>query len=179
MFKLDYLQLSLKHKYHVFRVGRKMGLGIWQLLIHDLSKFTPAEYPHYQRWFFENKDDPDGFAQAWLHHQNHNPHHWDYWIPRTSHRIGVQGGYDPQPMPMPEKYVREMVADWIAAGITYAGDPDPQPWLNKSYHKMRLHADTVELLSRILEEQGFYWPPTRIVATIDGPVLAGRRSVGC
>ena len=171
--RLDYLKLALKHKYYVFRAGRKLGLGIWQLLTHDLSKLSLAEYTHYQRWFFENKDDPEGFAYAWLHHQNSNKHHWDYWIPRTSHRIGVQGGYDPQPMPMPEKYVREMVADWMGAGMAYTGKEDVQPWLNKNYDKMKLHPETESLLHKILREQGFYWPPRAKTGR------SGRVAVGC
>lgn len=158
MKKLRYFKLFLRHKYYVFKAGRRLGLGIWQLLIHDLSKLSLLEYPHYQRWFFENKNDPDGFAYAWLYHQNRNKHHWDYWIARTGHRIGVQGGYNPHPLPMPEKYVKEMIADWQAAGLCYAGTDNIQGWIDDNWHKMKFHEETEWLLDILLNELGYYWP---------------------
>jgi len=74
-----------KHKAFVLRAGLKTGAPIWRLVIHDWSKFTPAEAPHYGRQFFGARDDPEGFARAWLHHQNANPHHWEFWISRSGH----------------------------------------------------------------------------------------------
>lgn len=153
-----YLKLTLKHKWHVYRAGRRLGLGRWQLLVHDLSKLGCSEYMHYQRRFFGDGADPDGFALAWLHHQNHNPHHWDYWITRTPHKIGTQGGYAPSVLPMPRRYAREMVADWVGAGMAYTGKMDVQPWLNANWQKMELHPQTLVLVDEALKEFGCYWP---------------------
>lgn len=116
---LKYLWLTLKHKWFVLVVGLRIGAPLWRLVIHDWSKFTPSEAPHYGRQFFGSADDPEGFAAAWLHHQNSNPHHWEYWIPRTSH---TRGGFENNaPLRMPDWAVREMVADWFAAGRAYEG----------------------------------------------------------
>lgn len=137
---LRYLWLTVRHKVFVFRAGLRTGAPLWRLLIHDWTKFTPAEAPHYGRQFFGAADDPEGFARAWLHHQNHNPHHWEYWIPRTAH---TRGGYeDNASLPMPGWAVREMVADWMGASRAYEGswptDTETWPWFRDK------HADVFE-----------------------------------
>jgi hypothetical protein len=150
-----YLWLTVKHKAFVAYAGlRWAGASPWLLLIHDWSKFTLSEAPHYGRQFFGDKGDPEGFAAAWLHHQNHNPHHWEYWIPRTGHNRGPSG--DNAPLPMPERYVREMVADWLGASRAYAGSYPPSlqewPWFQGNAHKVRLHPETRRLLIAVLGE---------------------------
>lgn len=156
--RLDYLKLTLKHKWYVLKAGLKLGVPLWQLLRHDTSKLGRTEYTHYQRWFFEDKNDPIRFAQAWLHHQNSNPHHWEYWISRTPHKIGAGGDYIPTPLPIPERYVREMVADWVGAGLAYTGKMDVQEWLNKNYHKMCLHQYSKLRIHFALKEFDCFWP---------------------
>lgn len=124
---LRYMWLTTKHKVFVFRAGLKTRAPLWRLVIHDWSKFTPSEAPHYGRQFFGSKDDPDGFARAWLHHQNANPHHWEYWISRTGHdRASHINGA----LYMPRWAVREMVADWMGASRAYEGSwpRDLQSW---------------------------------------------------
>ena len=146
---LQYAWLTVKHKYFVFLAGRDLGLGCWQLLIHDLSKFTAVELPAYGRSFFGDKGDPDGFARAWLHHQNVNPHHWEYWMPRTGH---VQSGpKPPAPLEMPEKYVREMIADWLGASRGYTGSWDMTDWLAKHLPRIEtnLHPTTARLVRKL------------------------------
>lgn len=119
---LRYLWLTLKHKTFVFRAGLRTKAPIWRLIIHDWSKFTPAEAPHYGRQFFGAKDDPDGFARCWLHHQNHNPHHHEYWLSRSNHDRATHHAIGPHgALPMPEWAVREMVADWMGASRAYEG----------------------------------------------------------
>lgn len=116
---LRYAWLTLQHKAYVFRAGLWTGAPIWRLLIHDWSKFTPAELPHYGRQFFGSADDAEGFSQAWNHHQKANPHHWEYWQMVSGH---TRGGFpDGSWLPMPEWAVREMVADWIGASRAYEG----------------------------------------------------------
>ena len=118
---LKYAWLTIKHKYFVFLAGRKTKVCLWDLLTHDLSKLTPAELPHYGRQFFGDKSDPYGFIMCWLHHQNRNRHHWEYFIPRTGHNRCTPPYPDGVPVPMPERYVREMVADWMGASRAYGG----------------------------------------------------------
>lgn len=137
---LKYAWLTVKHKWFVFLACAKMDVPFGRALVHDLSKFGPAELPHYGRQFFGDKGDPQGFARAWLHHQNHNPHHWEYWVTRSGHSRG--GANAEGVMPMPETYVREMIADWMGASRAYTGSWDMNEWLSDNLPKMNLHPQT-------------------------------------
>ncbi len=130
---LKYLWITTKHKAFVFRAGLRTGAPLWRLIIHDWTKYTLAEAPHYGRQFFGDQDDPEGFSRAWLHHQKKNPHHWEYWVPVTGHNRGGYG--DLSPLPMPDWAMREMVADWMGAGRAYEGKwPDQEwPWLVENW----------------------------------------------
>ncbi len=145
--------LTIKHKVFVFRAGLRTRAPIWLLLIHDWSKFTPAEAPHYGRAVFGDKSDPAGFSRAWLHHQNSNPHHWEYWIPRTVHPGDASPG---EPLPMPMAYVREMVADWLGATRAYDGfwpaSETEWRWYQANRGKLRLHPDTAQRVAQVMAE---------------------------
>lgn len=135
---MNYFWLTLKHKWFVFLAGLKIKTPLHLLLLHDLSKFSYSEYRHYQRQFFGSGS--NNFIEAWVHHQNHNPHHWEYWIPRTAHNYPKN-----KPIPMPWKYVREMIADWMGASRAYTGvwpEKDNWPWYEQNYKKLRLHLVT-------------------------------------
>ncbi len=150
---MKYLWLILKHKWFVLLAGLRLGVPIWQLIAHDWTKLLPCELPHYQRQFFGNADRPDQFIRCWAHHQNSNKHHWEYWIPRTGHSRCDPPYLDGQPIPMPMRYVREMVADWMAAGRAYEGrwpDVHDWTWLNNSRDRMRLHPRTAARLNNLL-----------------------------
>lgn len=154
MSTLRYVALTIKHKWFVFLAGINTGAPLWRLLIHDWSKFLPAEAPHYGRQFFGAADDPLGFSYAWLHHQRRNPHHWEYWIPITGHNRGGYG--DLQPLPMPEWAVREMVADWMGASRAYEGrwptGPRSWDWFRVEWPKIapRMHPRTIERVEHTL-----------------------------
>jgi hypothetical protein len=154
---LNYFFLTLKHKYFVFIAGLKFKVPILRLILHDMSKLTLNEYSHYQKQFFGKKDDPEGFMCAWLHHQNVNEHHWEYWIPRSGHNLGN----DPsnfKPIPMSENALREMVADWFGASKAYNGKwpkPNEWEWLKENRNKIVIHEQTRKLLDEILKEKGF------------------------
>lgn len=158
--RLRFAWAVLRHKWYVWRAGRFVGgVGLRRLLLHDLSKFSSAEWGPYARQFYGPKDQrrPDEFDQAVLHHYNTNDHHWQYWIPRS-------GGDDPlnryeapcePPLAMPEVAVREMLADWLAAGRAYNGVwPDllHWTWLRENRHRLRLHPETECRLYRILAD---------------------------
>lgn len=151
-YTLKYLWLTLKHKVFVFRAGLRTKAPIFRLLIHDWSKFTFAEAPHYGRQFFGPADEPLNFSKAWLHHQNINPHHWEYWVPRTQHnRGGLEGA-----LPMPEWAVREMVADWLGASRAYEGSwpksIESWTWLQQNLDKITVHSDTKKMINQVLKE---------------------------
>jgi len=86
--QLRYLSYVLRHKWHVLYAGWFLRVPLWRLLIHDWTKFTPAEWGPYVRRFYagrgsqwEKDADPAEFHMAWRHHWTRNPHHWEYWLP--------------------------------------------------------------------------------------------------
>jgi hypothetical protein len=153
---LKYLGATIRHKYFVYRAGRWTGASTWRLLKHDWTKFSCAEAPHYGRRFYGSNDDPDGFDRAWNHHSKANDHHWEYWIPITTHTLSKTA--PGEPLAMSEAAVREMVADWMGAGRAYKGawphenGPDDWPWWNDNKDKMRLHPDTRILVEAVIAE---------------------------
>ena len=98
---MRYFWLTVKHRWFVLLAGLRVGCPLWRLLTHDLSKFGWSELRHYQRRFFGKADRPEQFIRCWLHHQNHNDHHWEYWIPRSGHNRCTPPYPDNQPIPMP------------------------------------------------------------------------------
>lgn len=87
------------------------------------------------------------WQRAWLRHQSRNPHHWEYWIPRTA----VYGHRNMEPIRMPTRYVRELIGDWLAASRAYTGSWDMEEWLSKNVGKVALHNDSGDDLQKILE----------------------------
>jgi hypothetical protein len=151
---MKYFLLTLRHKWFVLLAGLKLKAPLHLLILHDWTKFTPMELPHYQRQFYGKADKPLNFSYAWLHHQRCNKHHWEYWIPITGHN---RGGYpDGIALPMPEKYVREMVADWCGASRAYEGKWPDGNWAwwpkNKVKISQHCHPDTTKLISQLLRE---------------------------
>ena len=151
---LKYIWLTIRHKWFVFCAGLKTGAPLWQLIVHDFSKLTPSEAPHYGRQFFGSGDDPRGFSAAWNHHQKTNKHHWEYWVMVTGHNRG--GFPDGSALPMPERYVREMVADWLGASRAYEGtwpeSTDSWPWWKSNFEKLNLHPQTRQKCWQVVRE---------------------------
>ena len=151
---VKYFFITLKHKWFILLASFKTGLPIWRVIVHDLSKFTHAELSHYERQFFGDKADPQGFAIAWLHHQNANPHHWEYWITRSDHSHGESGAEDGC-LPMPAIYVREMVTDWMGASKAYTGSWEMESWLLQNLPRMNLHRITRRRVTDELKRIGY------------------------
>lgn len=141
----------LVHKWFVLVAGFRTNVGLWQLLVHDLSKFSLSEFPHYARKFYGDGQNDEEFALAWLHHENYNPHHWNHWVPRSGKFKGV-------PRKMPERYVREMVADWLAASRSYEGAWPTSlaewGWFQANFNNLELHDDTRALVLAVLDQVG-------------------------
>ena len=149
-----YLWLTIKHKWFVFRAGLKVKAPIFRLIIHDWSKFLPIEFSNYAIQFFGDKSDPLKFSYAWNHHQKMNKHHWEYWVMVTGHNLGGFG--DMEPLPMPEKYIREMIADWCGASKAYTGDwpwESEWVWFKENFPKLNLHFETKHLILRIIKDE--------------------------
>ena len=50
---------------------------------------------------------------------------------------------------MPERYIREMIADWRGAGRAY-GNPNTVAWYNQNKDKQIMHADTRKRVEELL-----------------------------
>lgn len=158
---IEYFKYILRHKWFVFWACLRLGVPIWQALVHDLSKFSIHEWRPYAETFF-NQDgtridirksgsyDPNNiglvtdFSYAWIHHQR-NKHHWQAWI-----SIGDEGNL--KPVPMPDKYIREMLADWSGAGMAISGKSNPSEWYWYNQDKMILHIKTKVLVEKYMKE---------------------------
>jgi hypothetical protein len=147
---ITYLWYVLRHKWYVFRACLVLGVPLWRALIHDWTKFTPAEWGPYVLKFAGGRRqlapaEEARFAAAWLHHWTNNPHHWQYWA-RSAPDDGARAT-----RPMPETYVREMVADWYGAGMAQ-GKPDIYGWYTASKGHRQFDEDTHALVVAIVAE---------------------------
>ncbi len=86
------------------------------------------------------------FDFAWLLHQKRNRHHWQWWIlPEDEGGVKI--------LEIPEKYLKEMLCDWIGAGKAQGfhspkNDPlqETRKWWDSNNHKMQLHPNTRKIL---------------------------------
>ena len=143
-----YLTYLLKHKWFVFVAGLKVRVSIIQLITHDWSKFLPRELIPYARYFYgvTTEYTEVGFKRAWNYHQKTQPHHWQYWVL-------INGSDEPKvtPLVMPNKYVKEMVADWMGAGRAITGKWEVHDWYIKTKNKIILHDNTRAEVEAILD----------------------------
>jgi hypothetical protein len=136
---LRYLRRVLWHKLLVLGLGWVVGLPLRTLLVHDLSKFSKAEWSPYVNKFFggpyrteaEKERVNAEFRQACEHHVHENPHHWEHWLDATG-----------EPTYMPPDVAREMVVDWAAAGRAITGRWDLAEWYAANRNRIKLHPVT-------------------------------------
>lgn len=144
-----------RHKYLVAKGCFLVGL-YRQGLLHDLSKYSPAEFlvgaKYYQGDRSPNNAEREakGYSAAWLHHKGRNKHHYEYWIDYSTR--AVPGGM--APVPMPGRYIAEMVMDRIAASKVYLGDAytdqSPLKYYYRGTDKAPIHEETRSILLRLL-----------------------------
>ena len=155
---INYFQGLLKHKYWVFIYSIKLGVPLWLAIFHDISKFHPVEWFGYVKNFYnpdgskrevrdstgayDTNKQSDEFKVAWIHHQR-NKHHWQAWC-----NIGDEGVVTP--IAIPEKYIREMVADWCGAGISIQGKVNPISWYDDNWNNLVITIGTRIELEHIL-----------------------------
>ena len=110
-----------RHRWIVRQGCFRVGL-YWQGLTHDLSKYSPTEFWVGARYFQGDKSPngaerrDKGYSEAWMHHKGRNRHHYEYWTDMSL----VTRNYDP--VPMPRRYLVEMVMDRRAACMVYQGE---------------------------------------------------------
>lgn len=103
---------------YCFRIGLyKQGL------LHDLSKYSPTEFLVGAKYYQGNRSpnnaerEATGISTSWLRHKGRNRHHFEYWVD-----YGVNCKTVIEGVPMPRKYVAEMIMDRISASRVYLGD---------------------------------------------------------
>ena len=151
-----------RHKLLVMKYCFECGL-YEQGLAHDLSKYSPTEFIpgciYYQGDHSPNEAEraAKGYTSAWLHHKGRNKHHLEYWIDYSMQAL--PGGM--APVPMPRKYVAEMLMDRIAASKIYRGsaykDSDPLAYYKNAKEPPFMHIQTrrqLEHLLTMLAEEG-------------------------
>jgi len=147
-----HLKTVTRHRRAVRKLCFKCGL-IRQGLMHDLSKFSRAEFKAGVKYYQGNRSPQArerevlGFSAAWLHHKGRNKHHFEYWTDN-----GLNGSV--VPVEMPPKYFAEMVCDRIAASKVYKGKDytDACPWKYFAARKdsVFMHPKTAERLEYFL-----------------------------
>ena len=141
------------HKLLVMDGCFRVGL-IRQGLAHDLSKYSPTEFlvgaKYYQGTRSPNAAEREdkGYSEAWMHHKGRNRHHYEYWTDMNRETRVYES------VPMPRKYLVEMVMDRIAACKTYQGkyytDASALTYFDKSAEKKLMHEQTRQELGYIL-----------------------------
>lgn len=143
----------LKHKYFVFKYCCKLGIP-WQGLLHDLSKFSPTEFIESIKYYQDGISPIDvckkknGYSKAWFHHKGHNPHHCEFWTDNY--------GTNPIAHKMPDKYVRELIADYIGAAKAYFGEKNftyanEREWWEKRRKILLIHPDTEAVITFVFD----------------------------
>ncbi|MBE6857107.1 MAG: catalase [Ruminococcus sp.] len=116
-----HLATVCRHRHKVLIHCAKAGI-LKRGLLHDLSKFSPAEFipgvKYYQgtRSPNEMEREQNGYSSAWLHHKGRNRHHFEYWVdynPKTKRA---------EPVKMPDIFIYEMFCDRVSASKIYKKD---------------------------------------------------------
>lgn len=139
----------LQHKWYVLLECWKEGL-YWQGILHDMSKFSLTEFLAYAKRFHHEQEtsseqvaqDETAFQYAWLHHQHHNKHHWNYWVVNQVRQEAV---------PMPQKYLVEMVCDWKA--MARKGKISHTEHYRNHAQNLILHPETRRQLDSIMKKE--------------------------
>lgn len=152
-----HLKTITYHKYLVAKGCFRVGL-YRQGLMHDLSKYGPTEFcagvRYYQGTRSPNNAEREekGYSAAWMHHKGRNRHHYEYWV---DYSLQEETPGRMVPVPMPDRYIAEMIMDRIAACKVYQGsaytDASPLEYYNRGTVRSPMHPDTREKLERMLQ----------------------------
>jgi hypothetical protein len=148
------------HRFLVRKGCFAVGL-YWQGLTHDLSKYSPVEF-NVGAKYFQGDHSPNsaerlekGYSASWMHHKGRNKHHWEYWTDLSLETMTYAS------VPMPRKYLVEMVMDRIAACKVYQGekytDASALLYLQKGVDRIRMHPRTqreLEYILTMLQDKG-------------------------
>ncbi len=148
-----HLHTITRHRHIVMWHCFKAGIP-WNGLMHDLSKYSPAEFIPGVR-FYTGTHSPTsgerlayGHSKAWMHHKGRNRHHYDYWMDYSIEQRKVV------PVKMPLVFVIEMFCDRVAACKVYLNDRYTQSsaleYFRRRSSEEDMHPETRELLGKLL-----------------------------
>ena len=147
-----YLKYVFEHKYYVFKWCLKLKVPFLSAILHDWDKFTPLMMVSYANTFRDDNGKKQyiphkDFDKAWNRHQKINKHHWQYWVlvKDSGEMIAIE---------VPNRHKREMLADWIGAGIAINGKIDIKNWYSKNKEKIILHDNTRFWIENKINEIG-------------------------
>ena len=148
-----HLKTISRHKWLVMKGCFAVGL-YKQGLLHDLSKYGPTEFMTGVRYFQGTRSpnaaerEDKGYSEAWMHHKGRNKHHYEYWSDLNLKTRKYES------VPMPRKFLVEMVMDRRAACLVYEGKKyTPASALNyylNSKERYLMHPQTQQELEYIL-----------------------------
>lgn len=149
IYLIRHFKTVAKHKYIVFLLCVKAGIP-WRGLMHDMSKFSPAEFGNGVKYFTGDRSPTElerreqGYSAAWMHHKGRNRHHFEYWTDYNYKTRKIEA------VKMPVKYVKEMFCDRVAAGKVYLGknytNENPINYFLGGSAKTNMHPETALLL---------------------------------
>lgn len=138
---LGYFWYLVKHKWYVFYFGNKLGVSWRRLAVHDLSKFLPNEWYSYSYYYFgkhateqDRLNAEQQYRHTWTIHFSRNDHHFEWWNGEK----------------MSEQATREMVADWVGAGVAKK-KPDIIGWFSRWKYRDKVHPETMVRVEQLLE----------------------------
>ena len=148
------------HRWLVLKGCFRIGL-YWQGLTHDLSKYSRAEFSVGAKYFQGVRSpnaaerDEKGYSEAWMHHKGRNRHHYEYWTDLNKQTRRYES------VPMPRRYLAEMVMDRRAACMVYQGEkyhPGSElEYFVNSVERQQMHPKTrqeLEYILTMLRDQG-------------------------
>ena len=156
-----HLHTVLTHKKTVFYHAVRIGIP-YRGLMHDMSKFSPAEFIPCVNHYTDGKRSPNehersiqGYSAAWMHHKGRNKHHFEYWTDYNPIHRKVA------PVKMEYVYVLEMFCDRVAASKVYQGknytDNHPIEYFMRGKANRMIHpstSDAIEALLQMLSDKG-------------------------
>lgn len=170
----------LEHKKNVFIEGRKLKIGFRQLLKHDNSKLTRAEFKHYQRKFFYKKcfdcinyriedktchktnKKTNNFCNYFKRDENHPieinfKKAWLHHQKKNKHHWQYwlkRVNEELVPSEMPLNYIKEMLADWNAMSRKFQDKNNIRESSKQFFLKSKntkLHSKTYNLVMKYFE----------------------------
>ena len=129
---LQYLRYVLIHKILVFHYMMIFKCSVYQAVMHDWSKFKISNFFNYAKYYYRIPESNIWdqnltrvlLDQSWHNHFSTEKHHFEHYV------IPPHANEEPTAIPMPHKYILEMMADFCA--VTHANE-GPDEVFEKTY----------------------------------------------